>query len=77
MDAITHVPAPVNEPNLSYAPDSPERAELEAELTRLQAKQHDLPATIGGKKRMGGGEEIAVVQPHNHQHVLGVLKNST
>jgi 1-pyrroline-5-carboxylate dehydrogenase len=77
MDAITQVPAPVNEPNLSYAPGSPERAQLETELARLQGKQHDLTATIGGKKKMGGGAEIAVVQPHNHQHVLGVLKNST
>ncbi|HET9860635.1 MAG TPA: L-glutamate gamma-semialdehyde dehydrogenase [Nocardioidaceae bacterium] len=77
MDAITSVPAPVNEPNLNYAPDSPERAALEAELGRLQRKQHDLTATIGGKKKMGGGAEIPVVQPHNHQHVLGVLKNAT
>ncbi|HET6627769.1 MAG TPA: L-glutamate gamma-semialdehyde dehydrogenase [Nocardioidaceae bacterium] len=77
MDAITHAPAPVNEPNLSYAPDSPERATLEAELAELQGKQHDLTATIGGKKKMGGGEEIAVVAPHDHQHVLGVLKNAT
>ncbi len=77
MDAITHVPAPVNEPNLNYAPGSAERAALETELARLQGKQHDLTATIGGKKKMGGGQEISVVQPHNHQHVLGVLKNST
>ena len=48
MDAITDAPAPVNEPNLSYAPGSPERATLEAELARLQGKQHDLTATIGG-----------------------------
>ncbi len=26
---------------------------------------------------MGGGAETPVVQPHDHQHVLGVLKNST
>src|SRR5688500_2840467 len=77
MDAITYAPAPLNEPNLHYAPGSPERATLEAELARLQGKQLDFTATIGGKKKMGGGEEIAVVQPHNHQHVLGVLKNST
>ncbi|MGH8965078.1 MAG: aldehyde dehydrogenase family protein, partial [Actinomycetes bacterium] len=77
MDAITKVPAPVNEPNLHYATGSPERAELEAELVRLASKQHDLTATIGGRKKMGGGAEISVVQPHNHQHVLGVLKNST
>ena len=30
MDAITTPPAPVNEPNLGYAPGSPERAALEA-----------------------------------------------
>ena len=77
MDAITHPPAPVNEPNLGYAPGSPERAELERELERQQSRQVDLTATIGGEKRMGGGSEIPVVQPHNHKHVLGVLRNST
>jgi len=77
MDAITHVPAPVNEPNLSYAPGSPERAALEAELIRLEGRQQQLTATIGGRKKMGGGAEIPVVQPHDHQHVLGVMKNST
>ncbi len=77
MDAITHPPAPVNEPNLTYAPGSPERAALEAELKAQEAVQLDLTATIGGKKKMGGGAEVPVVQPHDHQHVLGVLKNST
>src|SRR5512139_2009865 len=77
MDAITQPPAPVNEPNLGYAPGSPEREELERELERQQSRQVDLTATIGGEKRMGGGQEIPVVQPHDHQHVLGVLKNST
>ncbi|HET7358254.1 MAG TPA: L-glutamate gamma-semialdehyde dehydrogenase [Nocardioidaceae bacterium] len=77
MDAITSAPAPLNEPNLSYAPGSPERAALEVELKNLESKQVDLTATIGGRKKMGGGAEIPVVQPHDHQHVLGVLKNST
>jgi len=77
MDAITQPPAPVNEPNLSYAPDSPERAELERELERQESREVQLTATIGGEKKMGGGAEIPVVQPHDHQHVLGVLKNST
>jgi 1-pyrroline-5-carboxylate dehydrogenase len=77
MDAITKTPAPVNEPNLGYAPGSPERAELEAELERQEARQVDLTATIGGRKVMGGGAEVPVVQPHDHQHVLGVLKNAT
>ena len=77
MDAITHPPAPVNEPNLTYAPGSPERAELELELLRQEARQLELTATIGGEKRMGGGAETRVVQPHDHAHVLGVLNNST
>ena len=77
MDAITAVPAPVNEPNLHYAPGSAERAALELELKAQEGRQLDLTATIGGRRKMGGGAEISVVQPHDHQHVLGVLKNST
>ncbi len=77
MDAITTPPAPVNEPNLTYAPGTPERKSLEAELEKLERKQHDLKAHIGGRKKSGGGAEIKVVQPHDHQHVLGVMKNST
>ncbi|HNO38924.1 MAG TPA: L-glutamate gamma-semialdehyde dehydrogenase [Marmoricola sp.] len=74
MDAITSPPVPVNEPNLDYAPNSPERAAIETELAALQRRQLRLTATIGGRKRMGSGPEIAVVQPHNHAHVLGVLR---
>jgi len=77
MDAITYPPAPVNEPNLTYAPGTTERKTLEAELERLERRQHDLKAHIGGRRRSGGGKEIPVVQPHDHQHVLGVIKNST
>jgi 1-pyrroline-5-carboxylate dehydrogenase len=77
MDAITTPPAPVNEPNLTYAPGTPEREELRAELARLERRQHTFRAHIGGRKRSGGGAEIQVVQPHDHQHVLGTMKNST
>ena len=77
MDAISFPPAPVNEPNLQYAPDSPERAALLVELERLERKQTPLRAHINGRKRSGGGREINVVQPHDHQHVLGTMKNST
>lgn len=77
MDAITTPPAPVNEPNLTYAPNSPERAELKAELARLEGRQATLRAHINGRKRNGGGAEMKVVQPHDHAHVLGTFKNST
>jgi 1-pyrroline-5-carboxylate dehydrogenase len=77
MDAITFPPAPTNEPNLTYAPGSPERAALAAEIDKLERKQHTFRAVIGGKRRNGGGAEIPVVQPHDHQHVLGVVKAAT
>jgi 1-pyrroline-5-carboxylate dehydrogenase len=77
MDAVTHPPHPVNEPNLTYAPGTTERKELEQELARQQRRQVSLRAHIGGRRRNGGGAEIKVVQPHNHQHVLGVMRNST
>jgi 1-pyrroline-5-carboxylate dehydrogenase len=77
MDAITFPPAPVNEPNLTYAPGSPEREALVTELAVLEGKQHDLPAHIGGEQVAGSGAEVPVVQPHDHQHVLGTFRNAT
>jgi len=77
MDAISFPPAPVNEPNLTYAPGTQERKELTEELTRLERRQHNLRAYINGRKRSGGGAEIHVVQPHDHQHVLGTMKGAT
>lgn len=78
MDAITTPPAPINEPNLTYAPGSAERAALTAELeAQSGAGARQLDAYIGGEWVAGGGEEIQVVQPHAHQKVLGVLRNSS
>ncbi|MEU6344905.1 L-glutamate gamma-semialdehyde dehydrogenase [Streptomyces sp. NPDC046977] len=77
MDAVTQVPAPVNEPVHSYAPGSPERARLEAKLKELAGNPVELPMTIGGVKRMGGGERFDVVQPHNRGARLGTYANAT
>ncbi len=77
MDAVTHVPAPYNEPVHSYAPGSPERARLEKKLKELSENPVDLPMTIDGEKRMGGGERFDVVQPHRHKAVLGTYANAT
>jgi 1-pyrroline-5-carboxylate dehydrogenase len=68
---------PVNEPVKAYEPQSAERDRLEVKLKELTAEQIELPATIGGEQRIGGGREYRVVQPHNHGHVLGVLRSST
>ena len=77
MDAVTQVPAPVNEPVRQYAPGSAERAELESTLKRLASEPRELTMTIGGEQRMGGGEQIDVVQPHNRHHVLGTMRGAT
>ena len=77
MDAVTNVPHPINEPILSYGPDTSERARLFKALDDLQAQPIDLTMTIGGVQRMGGGGKQDVVQPHNHRHVLGTLAEAT
>jgi 1-pyrroline-5-carboxylate dehydrogenase len=77
LDAITTTPVPANEPVRSYAPGSRERGSLEARLKELAAERIDLPMCIGGEHRMGGGQPIDVVQPHNHRAVLGTLHDAT
>ncbi|MGH3448463.1 MAG: aldehyde dehydrogenase family protein, partial [Nocardioidaceae bacterium] len=77
MDSIATVPTPINEANLHYTPGSTERAEVEQTLLALQKEQVDLKATIGGEQRWGHGAEFDVVQPHNHQSVLGVARTAT
>ncbi len=77
MDAVTNVPPPVNEPVRQYSPASPERAAVERKIKELAGEQAEFTMTIGGKRRMGGGELIDVVQPHNHRHVLGRMGEAT
>ncbi len=74
---MTTPPAPTNEPNLTYAPGTPEREALTAEIAKLEKKQKSLRGYIGGRWKAGGGVEMQVVQPHDHQHVLGTLKAAT
>jgi 1-pyrroline-5-carboxylate dehydrogenase len=77
MDAVTRVPAPHNEPVLTYAPGSPERAALQARLPELAAETLELTSTIGGTQRMAAGEKFEVVQPHRHTAVLGTSAHAT
>jgi len=77
MDAITFPPAPTNEPNLTYAPGTPEREALRVEIDRLERREKNLRGYIGGRWKSLGGPEFAVVQPHDHQHVLGRAKGAT
>jgi 1-pyrroline-5-carboxylate dehydrogenase len=72
VDAIIQVPTPANEPVLSYAPGSAERAILESTLKQLaEAEPIELPATIGARSRLAGGSAFDVTMPSDHRHVLG------
>ncbi len=77
MDAVTRVPAPINEPVLDYAPGSRERADLEVALAELGSTRMDLPHTIGGKRVTGTGKKIDVRQPHAHKKILGTMHEAT
>ncbi|PKQ65616.1 1-pyrroline-5-carboxylate dehydrogenase [Labilibaculum filiforme] len=67
---IYNVPAVTNEPILSYAPGSPERAELQATIKKMRSEVIDVPMYIGGEE-VRTGNLFAMTPPHDHQHVLG------
>jgi 1-pyrroline-5-carboxylate dehydrogenase len=77
MDAVTNVPQPVNEPVHDYAPGSPERQALTSRLGQMADEHVELTMSIDGEHRMGGGEPIDVVPPHNHKAQLGTLRDAT
>ncbi|HXW07101.1 MAG TPA: L-glutamate gamma-semialdehyde dehydrogenase [Vicinamibacterales bacterium] len=66
---VRRVPVPVNESNRSYAPGTPERAELKARLASMASEKIEIPLIIGGREIRTGRLERAVM-PHDHQHVL-------
>src|SRR5439155_19985867 len=69
MNGIPKIPAPVNEPVLSYAPGAPERADLKRTLKELSGRQLEIPLVIGGEA-VHTGRTVDVVMPHCHRHVL-------
>jgi 1-pyrroline-5-carboxylate dehydrogenase len=77
LDAITAVPQPVNEPVHDYAPGSPERERLVAELDKLANTPLDIRQVIGGEHRTAAGPVYNVVQPHNHAQVIGSYREAT
>lgn len=65
-----NVPYPKNEPVLSYAPGSKERAELRKALDEARNHVFDIPMYIGAEEVRTGAKQ-AVSPPHDHKHVLG------
>ena len=66
---VRRVPQPVNEPNKTYAPGSPEKATLKARLKSMAAEKIEIPLIIGGREIRTGRLERSVM-PHDHGHVL-------
>ncbi len=69
LNANAHVPPPTNERVLDYAPGSPERATLRAQLDSMARETLDLPLVIDGKE-VRTGKQGSAVMPHAHEHVL-------
>lgn len=63
-------PLPPNEPVLSYAPGSPERARLKATIADLKSQTLDIPMIIGGEE-VRTGNKVALHPPHELSHTLG------
>jgi len=68
-NAIYSIHRPENEPVLTYAPGTPERAGLEKELIRISSETVEIPLIIGGKP-VKTGTLGRVVMPHDHGHLL-------
>lgn len=67
---IYNIPAVTNEPIFSYAPGSPERAELQATIKKMRSEEIDVPMYIGGEE-VRTGKLFTMTPPHDHKHVLG------
>ncbi|MCK6547259.1 L-glutamate gamma-semialdehyde dehydrogenase [Myxococcota bacterium] len=70
------IPAPRNEVVKSYAPGTPERASLKAELERMAADVVEIPLVIGDERRRTG-QLRNVVMPHDHRHVIAKAHNGS
>ena len=65
-----NLPIPKNEPVLSYAPGTKERATLKKALADARAQVLDIPMYIGASEVRNGNKK-PLTPPHDHQHVLG------
>ena len=75
LNAARHAPLPINEPIKSYAPGTPERAELKARLASMAAEQIDIPLIIGGKE-IRTSKTFKAVMPFKHSHVLATVHSA-
>lgn len=65
-----HIPVPKNEPVLSYAPGSKERAALKKALEEARSVELDIPMYIGAEE-VRSEKKKRLSPPHDHAHTLG------
>jgi 1-pyrroline-5-carboxylate dehydrogenase len=70
MSGFFHIPAPKNEPVLSYAPGSKERTALKKALEEARAQVIDVPMYIGAEE-VSTENKKPLTPPHDHKHILG------
>lgn len=71
LKGFFNVPKAVNEPVKSYAPGTPERAEVQAMYQKLYNQTIDVPLYIGAQEIRTGNTQT-MSPPHDHKHSLGV-----
>ncbi|OCB74447.1 L-glutamate gamma-semialdehyde dehydrogenase [Flavobacterium crassostreae] len=70
LKGFFHVPKAVNEPVKGYAPNSPERAAVQAAYTKMWNTKIDVPLYIGSEEiRTGNTRNMSA--PHDHKHIVG------
>jgi 1-pyrroline-5-carboxylate dehydrogenase len=72
MSGVTNIPHPQNEPVLTYAPGTPERATLKAALGTVGSERPDIPVVVGDRE-IRTGDTYNVTSPHCHSRVLATL----
>jgi 1-pyrroline-5-carboxylate dehydrogenase len=75
MSGIANIPQPRNEPVLSYAPGSAERAALKGAITAVGSERPDIPTVVGGREIRSEVTQ-PVISPHCHSRVLGRLHHA-
>jgi 1-pyrroline-5-carboxylate dehydrogenase len=73
---MAHIPVPLNEPTLTYAPGSPERAALDAEVRRQSTDPPEIPLWIGARAERTK-DRRALSCPHRHALAIGSASVAT
>ena len=69
-------PAPINEPNLTYAPNSQEYQALKQELHQQRSKPTTVPIVINGKRVQRIDPEPIFI-PHDKKAVIAYSQQAT